>query len=182
MVDLETLGIGPTSAIVSIGAVEFDPWGKGVTETFRQAVNLESAMKYGRVEAGSLKFWTLSAGPQAREALRQGQEHAVDLDEALLGFDNWITFDVRPNGPLTAEVCIWGDGATFDNVLLRNAYTVTGLDCPWSYKGDRCYRTIKNMVKQKPPAGELEHDALADATSQAIHMQKIVKKLKLGLL
>ena len=186
MLDLETLGTGPTSAVISIGAAAFDPWGKAdsITQTFDQHVNIESAMKYGRVDAGALKFWVLHAPDSARVALRVGQrEKAVDLDEALIGFTDWLNFAVRPDGALTDSVCVWGDGATFDNVLLRNAYTVTGLDCPWGYRMDRCFRTLKNMSKYKPKTFDgTAHDAADDARHQALWLQKIVKRNKITVL
>ena len=87
----------------------------------------------------------------------------VDLPTALEGLAMWIGESPLP---------VWGNGATFDNVILRNAYQKTGLDCPWPFWQDRCYRTLKNLAPDidRPELGTL-HQALNDATVQAQHMQ-----------
>jgi len=46
MLDLETMGTSPTSAIVSIGAVKFSPEG-GVTDDFYARIHLPDAVDSG---------------------------------------------------------------------------------------------------------------------------------------
>ena len=41
---------------------------------------------------------------------------------------------------------VWGNGATFDNVILSNAFAACNIERPWSYKSDRCYRTLKSFA------------------------------------
>ena len=74
-----------------------------------------------------------------RIALRQHEP--VDLDEALLGFAAWFGDESLP---------VWGNGATFDNVVLSNVFAQFRLDRPWSYKHDRCFRTIKHLLPPVP--------------------------------
>ena len=45
MLDLETMGNGPTSAIIAIGAVAFDM--EGITSHFYRQVSLQSSMDAG---------------------------------------------------------------------------------------------------------------------------------------
>ena len=165
MLDIETMGTSSYAAIVSIGAVKFTmsdyTWG-GV---FYQRVSLASSMRAGlRVDADTINWW-LRQSQEAREAITP--RAAVDLDEALLGFSQWYGED--------DSIPIWGNGATFDNVILANAYKATGLDQPWSYKADRCFRTLRSLAPDVPrPEHGVEHNALDDAIAQAKWMQAIV--------
>src|SRR5271165_590482 len=152
MLDLETWGVSPGAAIASIGAVKFDPNGGGIcpwqppgeqsfdapAEAFHQAIEMEDAVRYGlRLEPGTMQFWLNPERAAARAALDALPK--VNLDEALLGFNAWLDND-------EGDTLIWGNGANFDNVLLRTAYQVTRIDCPWRYHDDRCFRTIKNLA------------------------------------
>lgn len=53
MLDLETLG---NDCIVQIGACYFD-WEGNIGDKFLVNISLASALKYGQVELGELKFW-----------------------------------------------------------------------------------------------------------------------------
>lgn len=172
MVDLETMGTGNEAAIVSIGAVKFDPMGSGIDDAFYVGVSLDSSVAFGlKIDPGTVLWWMDKERDTARKALLASD--FVDLPTALEGLAMWIG-----DGP----VPVWGNGATFDNVILRNAYNKVGLDCPWAFYNDRCYRTLKNLAPNidRPELGTL-HQALNDATVQAQHMQQIVKFLGLKL-
>lgn len=166
MLDLETLGTTPNAAIISIGACKFNPWADGgIDDRFHAHITFESAMKYGRADPDTILWW-MNTGPHAREAMLAAQDNAVELDEALSVFADW--FGSEP-------LLVWGNGAAFDNVILRNAFKATGIECPWGYGYDRCFRTLKNLAMvMKPPFEGVKHDALADAVHQATWLQWIV--------
>lgn len=166
MIDLETLGKGSRAAIRTIGAVKFDPSESGVIDKFHVRVGLESAMQYGIVDASTLDWWLEPEKAEANAAIMAME--SVDLTVALDGFSQW----------LGADMPVWGNGATFDNVIMTNAYLACGLDRPWSFWHDRCYRTIKSLlpVVKLQPLG-LAHTALDDAEAQALHLQKLVNEL-----
>jgi hypothetical protein len=172
MLDIETLGTGSHAAIMSIGAVKFDPSASdltidGVIHSFYIPINLKSALKYGSVNADTIEWWFNADQTFARETWLS--EPKIDLDEALLAFADW--YGDNPNVP------VWGNGAPFDNVILRNAYTATGIDCPCSFRADSCFRTLKSQVLPPVDPPELigaAHHALDDAMHQARWMQKIV--------
>jgi hypothetical protein len=168
--DIETMGTGSYAAPISLGAVKFDPNDKcvDVTQTFYTAITLASSMKAGlRTDAGTIEWWLDAKQAAARE--RWLVEPKVDLDEALLGFSEWYGND--------DTVPVWGNGATFDNVILSNAYQALGIDRPWGFRADRCFRTIKSIVQPpvKAPKYGTEHHALDDAIAQALWLQKIVR-------
>lgn len=175
MIDLETMSTGSYAAILSIGAVKFDPeqapkpdeWPK-----FHTVVRLTSSLKAGlRVDANTIEWWMDHDRAEARKALRS--HDPVDLDEALLGFSAWFG---------AASLPVWGNGATFDNVILRNAFIALGLDCPWTHQHDRCFRTIKNLKPPvKPVRYGVAHSALDDAIAQALTLVKIAELRRLNL-
>jgi hypothetical protein len=76
---------------------------------------------------------------------------------------------------------IWGNGAAFDNVILRSLYESFGQRAPWSYSQDRCYRTFKSLPGAPNPETKaiygVEHNALDDAIGQALHMKEVCKCL-----
>jgi len=172
MVDLETMGTGNEAAIVSIGAVKFEPMGSGIDDAFYVGVSLASSVAHGlKVDPDTVLWWMGAERDLARKALLASD--FVDLPTALEGVAMWIG---------DKSVPVWGNGATFDNVILRNAYTKVGFDCPWSFRDDRCYRTLKNLAPGIDiPANPMLHQALSDATYQAQHMQAIVKHLGLQI-
>lgn len=164
MVDLETLGKGSNAAIVAIGAVEFDPV-EGLGREFYKVVNAESSVKAGMViDADTVKWW-MQQSDEARDIFHYD---GCSLDDVLRQFEVWFPFDAE----------LWGNGATFDNVVLGNAYALCGIARPWSYRGDRCYRTLKNLYPLEMEWEGTHHNALDDAKNQARHAIAILRKHK----
>lgn len=169
MVDIETLGNGNEAVILSIGACLFFPSGQGVdihtTHRFEAFVKPQSCVDIGlRMDTSTVLWWMEPARGEARDVLMGKMERAVHIRDALHQFSAWLGKD-RP---------VWGNGATFDNVILRNAYRLAGIECPWSFWNDRCYRTMKNVVPSvKMQRKGIHHSALWDAVSQAEHLQSI---------
>ena len=176
MLDLETMSTESNAAILQIGAVRFDI--DGVRSTFEAHISLESCQSYYQDVSASTILWWLKQSDAARKALIEGQERAGPLHVALDIFSNWVG-NVCPGGE---TVKIWGNGAVADNVWLANAYKAVskahpGVKRPWTYHGDRCYRT---WVEGKDPHGEhrqrpkIPHNALSDAEAQAMTMVAIL--------
>lgn len=161
MVDLETLGTASNSVIISMGAVAFDNEGNTLS-TFYRRIDPQSCVDAGLKVDVSTVMWWMKQSDAARAAFN---EKGVLLAAALGDFAMWVPEDA----------CLWGNGATFDNVLLTNAYKAAGLKAPWPYWRDRCYRTVKALYPHIS-AGAFEgaaHNALADARHQTKHLLKI---------
>jgi DNA polymerase III epsilon subunit-like protein len=164
MVDLETMGTGYDAAIVSIGAVVMvDTQRDGLGADLYIPVSLQSSMDHGlSVSAGTIMWWMEQDEP-ARLALVDG---AVPLPRALELLTEFIRGAAND---VVSSVKIWGNGATFDNVILRNAYKACGMEAPWRFWNDRCYRTLKALHPEVklPDRGGVHHNALDDARYQA---------------
>lgn len=174
MLDLETFSSKNNAMIVSIGAVTFDPYKGGDAllagrDLFYRVINPKTAI--GHIDADTVVWW-LGQPDGARAALTQEMASRVSLQQAL---DDFAAFCDSFETPV-----IWGNGSDFDNVVLRNSYEHMGMKAPWSFRNNRCYRTLKAL---RPDiefirTGEA-HNALADAFSQAMHAEKILAALKL---
>lgn len=179
MVDIESMGEKPDAPIVSIGAVFFDPASGQTGPEFYKVISLESAMEWGGVpDASTILFW-LKETSEARSEIVM--DHAIPLDDALLQFKDFIAENAA-NGKDTVQV--WGNGATFDNVLLENSYARTGISCPWKYWNNRDVRTIVELGKavgytprhEIPFEGE-PHKAISDARHKVKYVSAIWQHL-----
>ena len=166
MLDLETMGNGPNAAIIAIGAVAFNVEKEKIGDSFYAIVDLESAVEGGGVMDASTMLWWLKQNEGARAEFTKNGEH---IAVALYRFSIWFA-------SLGEDICVWGNGASFDNVILASAYRRNNTPSPWKYYNDRCYRTIKNLIPsiKIQQVGE-KHNAIHDAESQALHLIKIAQ-------
>jgi hypothetical protein len=173
MLDLETLGTTPGSAILAIGAVKFG--GGHIHSEFYQRVSLKSCVQYDLKMEPDTVLWWLQQPDEARlEITKEGQHLAA----VLQSFSNWIYEKVESFVPFIEDVKLWGNGAAFDNVLLSVAYDRAGLTLPWKYSNDRCYRTVKNLYPDvQMECSGTHHNALDDARSQAMHLMNMLPNL-----
>lgn len=175
MADIETLGLADDCVILSIGGVLFD--GTTIYDKFHVGIDPVDAERYGlKVDAGTAwNYWCDPKRNEAREKLFAMPK--VDLYAALDGFKQWVL-----QTPSEERGSLWGKGATFDNVRIKNAYAAVGIESPFNYRQDECYRTLANRC---PHVGYKQvgvaHDALDDAVSQAHHMQEICLYLGIEL-
>lgn len=180
MVDLETLGTLPGSAILSIGACKFDPVSGevDVNNTFYSVISTQDCYRNGLFAAESTVAWWNDQSREARQVLIDASlPDAPMLAEALDGFTQWFTA-----GGMESP-CVWSNGANFDQPLLDVAYSATKRQVPWKYYNSRCYRTVKALhpnPKAVEPPTVLAHHALEDALWQARHLVAMLKDIKGG--
>lgn len=169
MLDLETLGKGPSACLLSIGAVIFDA--DGIVDTFHVYVDPEDHASHGGVvDASTVMWWMDPQRAEAREVMMAvDAADRLPLNTALVRFAQWLGGD-RP---------VYGCGPAFDNTILRSAYEMVGLPPPWEFWNDRCYRTIRSEHREVPVVRQgVFHNALDDATTQALHLINIRKSMK----
>jgi hypothetical protein len=113
------------------------------------------------MDAGTVMWW-MRQSDEARKAIYEPKLPAGKLRDVLLEFTDWYTHTAMGGA-------VWGNGATFDNVILRNAFTAVGLDTPWRYIDDRCFRTLRSLYPNAeiPKIKGVAHHALDDAIWQA---------------
>ncbi len=164
MIDLETMGTDPNSAIIAIGAVSFDE--HGVYGEDYNVVDLADSVSEGLVINPATVLWWMKQSDEARAEF--SSDYAMPLRQALEFFS---AFFHRVGGKE-----LWGNGSDFDNVILANAYRTVGKKAPWGFWNNRCYRTMKNVYCDiEMERGGTHHNALDDAKSQATHLIAIAQ-------
>lgn len=173
MIDIETLGQNSFAVLLSLGAVRFDPEvvpkedDNTAYETFHVYIDPASCVHQGLQMDTSTVMWWLGQSKEAQTA--QVEAKRMPLHEALTEFTKWFGDKSMP---------VWGNGATFDNVILGNAYKACGMEQPWKFWDDRCYRTFKNLAPQiEIVRVGVHHNAMHDAMSQARHLQQVYKTI-----
>ncbi|MEJ9425225.1 3'-5' exoribonuclease [Escherichia coli] len=172
-VDLETMGTNPDAPINSIGCKFFDPATGEMGPEFSKAIDLETSG--GIIDRKTIKRWA----KRSREAQSAIFTDEIPLDDALLQLREFINENSGES-----FVQIWGNGANFDNVILRRSYERQGIPCPWRYYNDRDVRTIVELgnsigfdVRMAIPFEGVPHNALDDARHQAKYVSAIWQKL-----
>jgi len=178
MIDLETMGNNPKAPIVAIGAVFFDPTSGYLGEEFYTPVKLASDISAGAVPDGDTITWWLTQSDEARAAITSKQ--APSIQQAL----NELTIFVSNQCEKPRYLKVWGNGAAFDNVILRSAYERCSMKPCWEWYNDLDVRTMVALgraigfdpKRDMPFEGE-RHNALADAIHQAKYVSAIWRKL-----
>ncbi len=154
MLDLETLGRSSRAAIATIGACRFSVG--GIVDEFYAKVDEEDCVSHGlEIETETVDWWKRQTHKANREIF--GGER-LPLRAALESFAKWVEED-QP---------VWGNGSDFDNVILTEAYKRIGMEAPWCFWNNRCYRTAMSMLpKTNVVRTGLLHHALDDACHQA---------------
>ncbi len=179
MVDMETMGNGPDAPIVSIGAVFFDPSTGNTGAEFYQVVSLESSMSFGMKPDASTIQWWLKQSSEARSAILV--DEAMELLETLELLSDFIAENAA-NGSHTVQ--LWGNGCSFDNIILRRAYALTDTPFAVPFWNDRDIRTMVELGKSVginprfdiPFEGDM-HNALSDARHQVKYVSAIWQRL-----
>jgi len=153
MVDIETLGLEQDSAILSVGAVQFDK--SGLATKFIRDIDQRSCQAAGLSLDVDTLDWHLTHGSFAGRELGDG----IPLRDAL---EDFVDF-AEP-----AEE-IWACSPAFDCRLLAHAGEQVGVEMPWDYYQERDVRTVRELGLCD---GDLEHrgeahHALDDARYQA---------------
>lgn len=179
MIDMETMGNSPDAPIVSIGAVFFDPSTGNTGAEFYRVVNLESSMSFGMKPDASTIQWWLKQSSEARSAILV--DEAMGLRESLELLADFIAENAA-NGSHTVQ--LWGNGCSFDNVILRRAYALTETPFAVPFRNDRDVRTMVELGKSVginprydiPFEGDM-HNALSDARHQVKYVSAIWQRL-----
>lgn len=177
MVDIETLGQGPGCKILSIGAVAFNSDAKTIGPEFYQVFNTMNQGSYGlKTEKETVEWWAKQS-EEARKVITQAEEGGEPLRDGLLKFSGWLSqFDRK-------RLCIWGNGADFDNAILQYVYKVVPVEVPWDFWNNRCFRTLSREFEDycpKPDRKNVYHNALDDARYQAQWANEILNRITYG--
>lgn len=145
MLDLETMGNKSNSAIVSIGAVEFNLETGETGREFYSVIDLQSCLDMGlKVNAGTIYWWMQQSEEARKRICEQGKHISMVLGE----FNLWMQDCVD-------KVKIWGNGARFDIGILEDAYGVCQLKTPWYFRSEMDVRTLVAFKPEIKPRSQI---------------------------
>lgn len=182
MVDLETLGTVPGCVILSVGAVVFNPLEGTLGDEFYTVVNTADAKeKFMSVDADTAKWWA-GQSEEARKVLRDAASpDSPPIDRVCHDLNGWMAAQGSKS-----KLRIYGNGADFDNPILRVMYSCANVKPYAAGYGGRCYRTLKNLDElmgadfafHKLERTGTHHNALDDAKSQAMHLMANLARIR----
>lgn len=176
VLDLETLGTGNNSAIIAIGSAHFDIKTGEILKEFYVNVDLQSSIDAGLTVDGDTVYFWLKQSEKARMDLFRDR---VKLQYALEDFSEW-------SDDINGSKNLWGNGVSFDNVILKNAYNKLGIKFPYHYRDDQDVRTLVKLakrmglldsIKKEMDAGLTKHNALDDAIHEAKYISDIWNRI-----
>jgi hypothetical protein len=171
MIDLETLATSPDAAILTIGAVKFDPFGKDLKEpemtSFYVRVDQDSCDELGLAVNDDTIAWWAQQGKEAQEEAfnPEGRIHIRDAFEQLYKFC-W------------GAKRVWANGSCFDIIICEHVFRKLNKATPWQFWQIRDVRTAFDLGinPQRPPV--TAHHALQDAWNQAVGIQNVYGTLR----
>lgn len=176
---LETFGVRQTSAILSIGAVRFDPDTGALGETFYKEIDVASAIKSGTISADTLAWWITHPNAKARHVLFVNKADKVPLATALDEFARWIRAMPSPK--------VWGSQIAFEISMLEHAYLkgAVGLSEPWHGLNIRDTQTLLDVARYHDWPGQIPVNgssatSLDRATTQAAVISACWRALRTG--
>lgn len=173
MIDIETLGTGPRSAIVAIGAVEFDLYGHELGRTLYHRIDLRTSAADGLLIDAETVIWWMKQSDAARAELTS--EDCVSLHHALTDLAQMISGDKTDD----ETPIVWANGASFDFPILAEAYRTIGKPQPWKFFNERDWRTLRKTLPQVEYLRlGTHHNAIDDAYHQARHLQCVMANMQ----
>ncbi len=183
MIDVETLDLSPTSAVLAIGAVRlhenldlsiFDDIESNTRKVpqyfFMEHLNLYEILANKKLTSSqeTLVFWKKHA--LMYNILAHCSAQFNPIIESLTKFNNWLNTFGNSN-----KQYIWANSPSFDLVILKNLYDIYNMKLEIDFRNERDCRTITAMTntdKIEKPAKMISHNPIHDAVFQAIILKE----------
>lgn len=178
MVDLETMGLKTNSPIVAVGAIQFNPITGEQGDSYYRILDLQSSVDKGQQIDVQALYWWMNQSDAARGELLTTNKISV---EHMCGtFQKWLYSLGNPR-----KFRLWGNGASFDNAMLRFLFELCKVEMPIPFWNDRDVRTVVGFYpssmfmewKRNNLRKGAHHTALADAKYQAEYVSYIMQEL-----
>lgn len=149
MLDIESLGTGNDAAVVSMGAVCFDPFTGEVQpreEAFYVRIDPLDPL-IGEVTPSTVQWW-MRQNEAARAEIADLSLERLSVVKACRAFRQWVGVNGFPE-------ILWSNGPTFDETITRSLFKRAKVKYPTHFRGSSCCRTRARLAK------ELGYDAHA---------------------
>lgn len=167
MIDIETLSILPNAVVLTLGAVQFDPFDpveRFYTENYFK-FDIDEQLELGRdVNEDTVEWWGRQSEETRNEALS---------DEGRTTFSEYSPVLTKM---VVGSKRIWAQGPVFDMGILENLYRQKKTPIPWQYYNVRDSRTLLQALGDTRNAGAKAHNALEDCKEQIRAIKRSVSK------
>lgn len=178
-IDLETFSTRADAVILAVGVTAFTLEGT-IGPTFYRRVDWQSNLDAGRhLDPGTIRWWLGQSDAARAEIVKPGVSLGVVLNELQTWFLHQTDGD--------PDFQVWGNGASFDEGILCDAYRRLRLPEPWRYNAARDLRTLvwaagelTGFNKTDVPFEGDAHRADHDSAHQARVIVAAYKTLKRG--
>lgn len=185
MVDIETLSTAVNAAVLSIGAVEFDPMSGKIERGFYRELDL-SAQKNRHIDASTVQWWVKQCLVNTDNIafLTKPDSHKNTLTFVLFELGSFITgnednYVERAEG--YEKIALWACDPDFDIAILADLYKEHNLPTPWKYSEPKSVRTVRMLTQiagMEIPVQEADHNALNDCIRQAKEVSYFIANLQ----
>jgi hypothetical protein len=169
MIDLETLDVQPTAAILTIGAVKFNPKITTSVDDLREKtlllrLDLDAQFELGFTYSDDTINWWADQPKEVKDAAFYGDR--ISLQDGLDKLHSFVWNSDR----------FWSQGS-FDYVILEHLYRKMQRTPAWNYWQVRDSRTLFDFIDGNLNRKTGHHDAAEDAVQQAVAVQRALKKI-----
>lgn len=175
MIDLETFGTKSNAVVVSISVVVFDMATGDTSSVFDIGVDIKDQLVNGRfIDKDTIEWWSKQS-LQAKESLCEIDSMPTAL--ALNSLNAFITNNFKD----LKNVNLWGNGATFDNVIIRSLFSDFNIDFVLPYWCDKDVRTLTYLTGINPKDFEFKgtaHKGIDDCLHQINYCSNGFKNYK----
>ncbi|MCP9764488.1 3'-5' exonuclease [Lacihabitans soyangensis] len=172
IVDLETLGTKPGAVILSVALVEWNWKGEiGKKGVFKIPL-AESVAKGFVIEPETVKWWN----EQDKIVFAKALNASVPTNMSGTILSEMMNFFADVMGEKTG---VWGNGSSFDLVLLKEYFDGFGYHTPWNPRIERDVRTIVSLLPEVKREWKFEgtkHDPVDDCLNQIGYLVETVKR------
>jgi hypothetical protein len=176
MLDIETLGEGRDAAIAAVGSCRFDREGE-IRDVFYMRTDLKKSRSPGVLDPSTV-YWWLRQDEEVRNEIVP-DSGTSNLEVVLAAWAHWA----GTIGGHVKDRCLWTNGPTFDESIMRDAFIRNRLEFPTNFRDSRCCRTIYAQGKHLPKMERegSHHNALDDCIYQAKSLARIIRSKDLVL-
>ena len=185
MVDIETLSTAVNAAVLSIGAVEFDPMSGKIEREFYSELDL-SEQTDRHIDVNTMQWWVKQClvNTDNIEFLTKPHSHKDNVDFVLVRLGAFLVgndthYVKRTEG--YEKIALWACDPDFDIAILTDLYKEHNLLLPWKYSEPKSVRTVRMLTQlagMEIPQQEADHNALNDCIRQAKEVSYFIANLQ----
>lgn len=183
MVDIETLSTAVNAVVLSIGAVEFDPFTGKIEREFYRELRLDM-QRDRHISGDTVQWWAKQLTENnADNILMNPNTRKVDPHNAVFSLGEFLKCSAYGvTAPVEYEdIIVWACDPDFDLSILSNLYESLYLVVPWKFWKTRSVRTVRmlnEIAGIEVPEQPVTHNALEDCIRQAKEVSYLISSFQ----